>query len=528
MEPKDLAKLEGLFHLLVEIPRGERDAAALRLAGGDAELARRALELVASDEKAADANQAARQAANASRTYGPYRTLRLLGSGGMGAVYLAERADGQYRKTVAVKVIAPHLAGEAFHERFLAERQILAALNHPNITRLLDGGVTEDGTPYLVIEYVEGQPLDGYCDAHQLGVRQRLELFRKVCEPVIYAHRNLIVHRDLKPSNILVAGDGRPMLLDLGTAKLLAGQDADTSTLAPLLTLRYSSPEQRVRAPITTSTDVFSLGVVLYELLTGVWPFGDPTSPAHILQGFAREIQMKPTETLPGDLASVLRKALATEPEERYQSVQALSDDIGNWLEGLPVNARPASFTYRARKFLRRRWLPASAVAVFVAGLLAATLVAMHQAALARAEAQKAAKVSQFLSDMLASAGDYSFNPKQLTVAQMLDAAAPLVEKSWKDDPLIEATLRTSLGSSYSAVQSLDRAKTQLDAARALFHGRKSQPLAELGIALRGQHRYREAAAAFQRSAAIYQSLGPAWARRTAEIRKMLAGLPTR
>lgn len=202
---------------------------------GDLKLAQRALALVAADEKAAADNQAARQSAGAPRVYGHYRTVSLLGSGGTGAVYLAERADGQFRQTVALKVLAPHAAAETFRSRFLAERQILAGLSHANIVRLLDGGVTDDGTPYLVIEYVEGRHLDRYCDDHGIDLRGRLALFRKVCEPVAYAHRKLIVHRDLKPSNILVTPEGQPMLLDFGTAKLLAAPDAGITGLAPLL-----------------------------------------------------------------------------------------------------------------------------------------------------------------------------------------------------------------------------------------------------------------------------------------------------
>jgi serine/threonine protein kinase len=497
MDRNEITTLESLFHALADIPRGaERDAAAMRLSAGDADVARRALELVDSDEKAEAVNHAARQAVSAPRIYGNYRTIRLLGAGGMGAVYLAERADGQFQQTAAVKVLAPHVAGEAFRERLLAERQILAGLSHPNITKLLDGGVTAEGTPYLVMEYVDGQPLDSYCDAHKLGLRGRLELFFKVCAPVAYAHRNLVVHRDLKPSNILVTSEGQPMLLDFGTAKLLIhAEDRATATL-PLLTVRYSSPEQRSRAPVTTSTDVFSLGVILYELLTGAWPFGDPASAQQMLERLARETPMTPPTTavteeasparssslralrssLGGDLRNVLAKALAPAPEQRYESVQALSADIGNWLAGLPVNAKPPSASYRAGKFLRRHWLPSAAVAVFVLGLLAATLFSVHEAKLARAEARKAEKVNQFLNDMLSSAGAQNFDPRKFTVAQMLNAAAPRLEASWKGDPWIEATLRNSLGSSYEAVQEYDLAKLQLESARATFQrlGRKS------------------------------------------------------
>jgi serine/threonine protein kinase len=490
MDQNELRKLEALFYALIDIPRGpEREAEALRQSGQDAELARSALELVDSDEKANAANDAAQCYASEPRTYGNYRTIRPVGSGGMGAVYLAERADGQFQQTVALKVIAPHVAGAAFRERFLVERQILAGLNHPNITKLLDGGVTGEGTPYLVMEYVDGQPLDRYCDMHKLGLRERLELFLKVCAPVAYAHRTLVVHRDLKPSNILVTPEGQPMLLDFGTAKLLAGAETYVTTVLPLATPRYTSPEQWSHTPITTSSDVFSLGVILYELLTGSWPFGDPASHKQMLERFARDTPMTSPQTvvteeasqarsanlrslrgsLSGDLGNILAKALAPAPDQRYETVQALAADIGNWLAGLPVTARAPSFSYRAVKFLRRRWLPSTAAAVFVLGLLGSTLFALRQAQLARAQTLKAEKVNQFLNDMLSSAGELNFDPQKFTVAQMLDAAAPRLENSWKGDPSIEATLRTSLGKSFLAVQRHDQAKMLLLAARATF-----------------------------------------------------------
>jgi tetratricopeptide (TPR) repeat protein len=490
MDSTGFSKLEALFHALIEIPRGpERDSAALILSQGDAELALRALKLVESDEQAAAANHAATEANAAPRIYGNYRTVRHLGSGGMGAVFLGERADGQFEHTVAIKIIAPYVAGETFRERFRAERQILAGLNHPNITKLLDGGVTPDGTPYIVIEYVEGLRLDQYCDQHRLSLRQRLELFRKVCEPVAYAHRNLVVHRDLKPSNILVTGEGQPMLLDFGTAQLVAREGTDVDAAPPLLTLRYSSPEQRGGGAIATSTDVFSLGVILFELLTGAWPFGDPSSPQHLREAFAHDTPMTAPEAavteeaalarsaklkslrgwLAGDLGHILAKALAAEPEHRYESVQALSADIGNWLDGLPITARPATFAYRAGTFLRRHWLPLTLAAVFVLGLLGSALFALREAGLARAEAVKAEKVGQFLSDTLSSASEYTFDPQKFTVAQLLDAAAPRLETAWKNDPQIEAALRLSLGSSYTAVQRWDQGRVQLETARAIF-----------------------------------------------------------
>jgi serine/threonine protein kinase len=543
MNRNEITELETLFHALVEIPAGaERDAAARRLSGGDDNLARRALALAISDERAVAANQAAlqcsRPAASAVHTYGNYRTVRPLGSGGMGAVYLAERADGQFHRTVAIKVIAPHVAGEAFRERFLAERQILAALSHPNITRFLDGGVTDDGTPYLVIEYVDGQPLDVYCDANKLALRQRLELFRKVCEPVAYAHRNLVVHRDLKPSNILVTKEGQPMLLDFGTAKLLAGTGTDASTAMPLMTLRYSSPEQRGRARITTGTDIYSLGVILYELLTGAWPFGDPSSPHQILERLARDTPMTSPQTviteeasltrssnprslrssLAGDLSSILSKALDPAAERRYDSVTALSADVENWLAGRPVAAKPPSLVYGARKFVRRHWIPVVAAAVFAFSLTAATLYASRQASVARAEAlrasteaRKAERVNQFLNDMLSSAGNANFDPHTFTVAEMLEGAERRLAGAWKDDPLTEATLRSSLGASYSMMQSPERARVQLETARAIFQklgdrGEEAKALylmagneGEAGLIIDSISHYREALALLNR-----------------------------
>jgi len=486
----ETSKLEALFHALAGIPPGAgRDQAAIRLSEGDSELARRALELVDSKDRAAARNLAAREAASAPRVYGHYRTIRLIGSGGMGAVYLAERADGQFEQTAAVKVIAPHVAGHAFGERFLAERQILAGLNHPNITKLLDGGVTADGTPYLVMEYVAGEPLDKYCDEHKLSLRARLELFLKVCAPVSYAHRNLVVHRDLKPSNILVTAEGEPMLLDFGTAKVLSGAQDNAAPTLPLMTIRYSSPEQRSSAPITTSTDIFSLGVILFEMLTGAWPFGNPSSPTQMLERFARETPMTSPATavteeaslarsasirslknlLAGDLRNVLSKALAPVPEQRYETVQSLAADIENWLAGLPVRAKPPHFAYRAGKFLRRNWLAMAGVAILVAGLSVAAVlvilqsrVARQEAARAQAEARRSAAVNEFLNDMLSSAASGKFDPLKYTVAQMVDDAAAKVGDRWKNDASTEAAVRLSLGESYTRLNRRDEALVQL------------------------------------------------------------------
>lgn len=382
-----LAQLEDLFEALIALPPGpEQQAEARRLAGDDTELAKQALSLAAAHLRGQTLNNAALQPAQLEDQpgclYGRYRTIRRIGSGGMGTVFLAERADGEYRQTVALKIIHPHLAPELFHRRFLEERQILATLHHPGITKILDGGVTPGGTPYLVMDYVEGEPLDLFCAHNGLDLRARLDLFRKVCEPVAYAHRSLVMHRDLKPSNIFVTPEGNPVLLDFGTARFLEADSHAEHTAFPLITLRYSSPEQRSRSPLTTTTDVYSLGVILYELLTGEWPFGDASSPEGLMKAFGRETPIT-APALPSDLKAILIKALAPAPEDRYLSVNAFSADIRNFLRGAPVNAKPAGRSYRAGKFARRNRAALSSSFIAIAGLITATGFALNQARIA-------------------------------------------------------------------------------------------------------------------------------------------------
>ena len=408
--------------------------------------------------------------------FGAYRAVRLLGRGGMSAVYLAERADGQFQQTVAVKVMAGYLADLDFFSRFEAERRFLAALNHPHITRLLDGGVSSSGDPFLVTEYVDGQTIDRYCEEHKLSVDARLRIFLQVCDAVGYAHRNLIVHRDLKPANILVNREGDVKLLDFGAASIMAGaQNNPTVTRLRMMTPRYASPEQMRGERVNIATDVFSAGVVLYELLTGAWPFGDPTSVFREMDRAAGHLTAKAPSTaiteeaarnrsvsreqlsraLKGDLSAIVLKALESDPSRRYQSVRELAADLENVLGGRPVAARPQTRMYRTVKFLHRRWLPVSAASVFVLGLAGAAIIAAHQAQVARAEALKAEKVNQFLNDMLLSSTDYSFDPQKFTVAQMLEAAEARLEKGRTGDARTEATLRRSLGAGYVALMPL-------------------------------------------------------------------------
>lgn len=353
------------------------------------------------------------------RRLGAYTVMREIGRGGMAAVYLAERSDGAFVKQVAVKVVLPSLDTAGVIERFRQERAILASLDHPNIARLLDGGVTEEGWPYIVLEYVEGQPIDVWCDGRKLDVRQRIELFRSVMEAVRYAHQRLVVHRDLMPANIFVTKDGTVKLLDFGIAKILstpkAGEAPETVTLARIMTPEYASPEQVSGAPITTLSDLYSLGVILYELLTGHRPYRllsaalhemarviteeEPTRPSDVvattepLPGSGRD-PITPAEVsavregdpdrlrrrLAGDLDSILLMALRKEPEHRYGSVESFADDLRRHLDHRPVTAREASAWERVRRFCRRNPGGVAAGVLLVLSLLAGGTTLIWQA----------------------------------------------------------------------------------------------------------------------------------------------------
>jgi serine/threonine protein kinase len=363
------------------------------------------------------------------RRVGAYRILGEIGRGGMGTVYRAVRADDAFHKDVALKVVRGGRSAAELVHRFRGERQILARLDHPNIARLLDGGATEEGEPYLVMEYVVGQPIDAFCEERALGTAARITLFRAVCAAVQYAHQNLVVHRDLKPGNILVTGDGVPKLLDFGIAKVLARDltEAPTQTAVPALTPDYASPEQVRAEPLTTASDVYSLGVVLYEVLTGHRPYRVRTPvPAEIVRVVCELEPEKPStivrrarttesttataqavppgpETddprlrrlageLEGDLDTIVLKALRKEPSRRYASAQELSDDLSRYLEGRPVLARADTFVYRATKFARRHTAAVTAAGLVLLSLVGGIVATAAQARIAMAERQRAEK----------------------------------------------------------------------------------------------------------------------------------------
>ena len=426
MDPEHFRRAKEIFHDALERPFGERKAFATSACGGDPELEREVLSLLVSAAEGDGFLDSASLPAlpdvggtppppmdpGSPRRIGPYTVLREIGRGGMGSVYLAERSDREYRGLVALKLVRRGMDTDFILQRFRSERQILASLNHPNIARLLDGGTTDDGLPYFAMEFIEGQHLTDWCDSRKLGVRERVELFRTACAAVQYAHKSLVVHRDIKPSNILVTPEGVPKLLDFGLAKVLdpsRTRDSLYQTVAgvSIFTPEYASPEQVRGKTITTASDVYSLGVVLYELLAGVHPYRRPdAAPPDLIAAVcdaspalpsaaarsAHDVSPRRIRELEGDLDTIVLTALRKEPERRYPSVEKLSDDLKRHLDGLPVSARADTLAYRAGKFVRRHRISVAAGLLAFASLAGALGVALWQARAARLHAAVAEK----------------------------------------------------------------------------------------------------------------------------------------
>lgn len=427
----------------------------------------------------ADAHDA--REAQAGQRIGAYSVVREIGRGGMSRVFLAQRADGQFEQHAALKLLRPGLDTEIDRARFRAERQILASLNHPNIARLLDGGLTDTGQPYLVLEYVDGQPIDAYCDEHVLTVRQRLELFLMAAEATQFAHRNLIIHRDIKVSNIFVSADGVVKLLDFGLAKLLEpnaydGESSRTRTVAHWMTPEYAAPEQVRREPVTTLTDVYQLGVVLYRLLAGRLPFtaecrdlreleaavlrGDPAPPS-VAVAESDPVRAKP---LRGDLDAIVLKALRAEPEGRFASVEALSEDLRRHLSGHPVLARQITRLYRARRFVRRHRVETIAAIGITLSVLGGAGMSVWEARRAAAERDLAAiasresqAVTSFVTGLFDASDPADARGDTLTAGELVRRAGARAELL-RGQPLAQARMLEVTGRLYRNLGHYDEA----------------------------------------------------------------------
>jgi serine/threonine-protein kinase len=390
------------------------------------------------------------------RRFGAYRLVREIGHGGMSRVYLAERTDGEFDQQVTIKLLRAGMDSPADLERFRRERQILARLNHPNIARLLDGGVTAEGVPYLVMEYVEGEAIDRYCSQHQLSSRHRLALFLTILDATQYAHRNLVIHRDLKPPNILVTRDGSVKLLDFGLAKMLeldpsSPADAMTGTAQRWMTPEYAAPEQIRGESVSTLTDVYQLGAVLFELLTGALPFGHRGRSTYELEKAIVDDD-PPAPSLGGDLDAIILKALQKEPERRYASVDALADDVRRHLSSHPVRARAPSALYRARRYLRRHRIEAIATAGIATALVIGTVIsfaAARRAIAARDRAERASTESEavttFLLDLFAANAPDQPRTDSLTARELLRRGVARAE-ALNGQPDVQARLFETTG----------------------------------------------------------------------------------
>jgi serine/threonine protein kinase/tetratricopeptide (TPR) repeat protein len=505
-------KIQSLFEEIADSAPAERAIHLARSCGDDSELRKSVESLLVSDQRTEDPlADAIGEAAESllvehqdrllGTRIGAYRIVSILGHGGMSTVYRGERDDSQYQQTVAIKVLHYATLHPRLRSRLHSERHILATLDHPAIARLIDSGDLEDGTPYLVMEHVDGEAIDAYCDNRTLFVRERLELFVQVCDAVQYAHRNLVVHRDIKAANIFVTGDGDPKLLDFGIAKLLAPESLShtlpvTRLQERILTPENAAPEQVLGRPITTATDIYSLGVLLYQLLTGRSPYrllsysqlqleraicmDEPVRPSQMviakLSGENDSDRSRLSDRrglsplrlrarLSGDLDAIVAMAMRKEPDWRYPSVEAFALDINRHLMGRPVQARQGDWRYHAAKFLRRNMLPVIGVAAVMLGLAMLTGITLwqnHRIELARqATAQErdhARQVSTFLVDVFSQADPFNAQGHEPTAKDLLDRGAQNILNNTSLQPEVRAQLLESIGLAYRRQGLSDRA----------------------------------------------------------------------
>jgi serine/threonine-protein kinase len=554
MEPNDSpqqwGRIECLFHEAVALSGDERRAFLDRVCAGDPDLRREVEDLLRSDA-ATEGFDAADQrphealleamrdpAARVGARVGPFVLQQLVGAGGMGTVWLASRADRDFEQRVAVKLIKRGMDTDDVLRRFRRERQVLARLEHPHIARLLDGGAAEDGRPYLAMEFIEGEPITEFCQREQLALKDRLRLFVRVCEGVQFAHQNLIIHRDLKPSNILVATGGTPKLLDFGIAKILRDDEGDspvtTASDSRLLTPRYASPEQVRFERVTTATDTYSLGVILYELLTGTEPYQlttrsrveyeraiceqDPVRPSAVLTAFAAtrsdgataigssrpydSLRKRQQRQLTGDLDTIVLKALRKNPVERYPTVQQFIDDLERFLSGRPVLARRQTLRYHAAKFVARNKAAVGAGVAVLAVLAIASVVSVtfaireaRQRSLAEQrliEAEQQAAIAQAINkfineDLLASVDPDRTPDREVTMRRVLDLAAERIGDRFHDQPVVEASILATLGMTYESLGEYEAAHAPLTRAFELLvdaTGERSEPAIRARAAL--------------------------------------------
>jgi serine/threonine protein kinase len=445
---KHFQRVQVIFDEVAGLPEGRRETRLDELCGSDEELMDDVSSLLSALVEELSTSGSLRELAHgenglAGKRIGAYEIENLLGRGGMGAVYLAHRADGEYNKKVAIKLIDLPLATSLFRERFRNERQILAGLDHPLIARMLDGGVSADGNPYLVMEYVQGVPIHTFCTEHGLSLRQRLRLFLGVCEAVQFAHQNLVVHRDLKPDNILVDGEGKPHLLDFGTAKLLSASEPDLKSAFTRegflsFTPQYASPEQVLGKPITTASDTYSLGVLLYVLISNKVPYElKEFSTAEMVRVICEQAPRRMTAAtefrakLDGDLEAIVYKALRKEPEQRYGTAQQMHLDVQAYLESRPVSARQGTIRYKAAKLIKRNRLSFSIAAILLVILVGGSILIAWQARIANrqrhiAEA-RSTDLRELSNSLLSELDDAikqipgSTNAQQLLVTRVLE-----------------------------------------------------------------------------------------------------------
>ena len=512
MEPDRWQRIEEMFFAALEQDAAGRAGLLAEAGDADPELAREVAAMLA----AHDSNESpgierlllgdlpeVRPVTRVGAQVGAYRLVELIGRGGMGEVYLAERADGEFRQRVAIKLLRAGFDNAQAIARFRDERGILARLEHPNIGRLLDGGVTEEGLPFLAMEYIQGEPVTRFCEAKNLAIEDRLRLFVDICRAVHFAHRSLVVHRDLKPSNILVTERGEVKLLDFGIAKLLeeGAAEAATRTGLLLLTPEYASPEQVRGGGITTATDVYALGLLLHEILTGqrAQPVED-LSPVGVARVVCHEEPARPSDVAPerlarrlrGDLDTIVAIALHKDPARRYASAERLADDILRHLDGRPIEARADSFGYRTGKFLGRHRLAVAASAAVIVALLIGLLLAVSglvRARRAEAEARREAETSRQVSELLT--GIFKVNDpgeargETVTARELLDRGAERVREQLADQPAVQANLLRTIGDAYAELGLYERAQGLYESDLALRRSLHGPGHPEVALSLR-------------------------------------------